>query len=279
MVQSDLIHWLSQLAMRVITNSSNISDVLLRSAWVQYLMHLSSGAESVSISLELYFKFKCVQVNLEDLVNEEEVIYKVYDSVSHYKKCTNLCVKWWRTTEQSSVKEMESFFEEESSKKLIRQQQIILILVMSYIETSECNFLREPQSRSSIKNILENAHKNYLIFVDFICRNLTADQKRQTFSWAEALMTVLKTRSTRKTFYKSDNNSETLRKNNEISLQLLKKLCRSKRNECNDFKKIALELIQRIDAKSVSEVRVIVNVLLNEFKTKKQQAAARKKRG
>ena len=61
-------------------------------------------------------------VNLEDLVKEEEMIFKVMEAVSQKKyNVAAYCQRWWRLTQSSSVVEMEAFFEEDSAKELIRK--------------------------------------------------------------------------------------------------------------------------------------------------------------
>lgn len=107
-------------------------------------------------------------VNLEDIVKEEQVIFTIQECLNQAVAVEQHCLKWWDTTNTSSVKEMQLFFEEESSKKLIRQQQIILVLVVGYIELMESKIIKSLKIMSSVKNILANAHKNYLVFVEFI---------------------------------------------------------------------------------------------------------------
>lgn len=37
---------------------------------------------------------------------------------------------------------------------------------------------------SAVKNIIRNVHRNYLVFIEFICKNLTTEQREKTFDWA-----------------------------------------------------------------------------------------------
>ncbi len=61
-------------------------------------------------------------VNLEDLVKEEEIIYRVFEYINQRRpNASTQCSKWWKVTQSSSVLDMQQFFEEEVSKKLIRQ--------------------------------------------------------------------------------------------------------------------------------------------------------------
>lgn len=66
-----------------------------------------------------------------------------------------------------------------------------------------------PKILTSVKNILQNVHKNYLVFVEFINKNLTPEQRNRTLEWASALETILETRPTIKSYYKTTN-SQTL---------------------------------------------------------------------
>lgn len=69
---------------------------------------------------EPYRKSINLKVNLEDLVKEEEAIYRIFEYINQRRPlASTFCAKWWKITQNSSVKEMQSFFEEEVSKKLI----------------------------------------------------------------------------------------------------------------------------------------------------------------
>jgi len=68
---------------------------------------------------------------------------------------------------------MSLFFEEEVSKKLIRQQQVLLIIIMGFIETMDAIEYNNVKIFSAVKNVIRNVHWNYLVFIEFICRNLT----------------------------------------------------------------------------------------------------------
>lgn len=115
------------------------------------------------------------------------------------------------------------FFEEENAKKLIRVQQILMLLSIGLIELMESEIFKKSTSISAIKNILANIHKNYLIFIEFICKNLTEHQKQKTKEWVTELFRILQDRPAAKTYYKS-NNTQKLIMNNELSLNLLKHL-------------------------------------------------------
>ena len=50
---------------------------------------------------------------------------------------------------------------------------------------------KNPKILSAVKNILQNVHKNYLVFVEFICKNLTPEQRVKTQEWASILLQIL----------------------------------------------------------------------------------------
>jgi hypothetical protein len=162
-------------------------------------------------------------VNLEDIVKEENTIFNIQEGLNKKITVDNLCIQWWELVEKSSVKEMQLFFEEESSKKLIRHQQILLLLTIGYIELMQTNIYKSSRNLSSIKNIMSNMHKNFLIFVDFICKNLTYQQRTKTKQWVDELYYILNNRPAAKTHYRC-NNTQTLIRNNELSSNLLKNL-------------------------------------------------------
>ena len=174
------------------------------------------------------------------------------------------CSKWWSVTNTSSVKEMQLFFEEESSKKLIRHQQIIVILIMGFIELMEYKMLKSHQTMTSVKNILANIHRNYLVFVEFICKNLTYQQKTKTKEWVEELYRILEERPVAKTYYRC-NNTQTLVRNNELSQNLLKNLCRTTSDQ-NEYLKMTLEIIKNIDNISVWWVHIKAREIVDYVK-------------
>jgi uncharacterized membrane protein YkgB len=118
---------------------------------------------------------------------------------------------------------MEMFFQEDIAKKLIRVQQIIVILTLGYLEIMEAEVFKTAKVMSAVKNIMANVHKNYLIFVQFVCRNLTDEQKTKTEEWVGQLFHILQNRPDNKSYYKA-NNTQTLIRNNELSINLLKTL-------------------------------------------------------
>lgn len=107
-------------------------------------------------------------VNLEDIVKEEQMIYNIQECLNKKIDISNTCQRWWDLAENSSVREMQLFFEEESSRKYIRIQQILLVMTFGYAELMYASLSKNTRNMTSVKNILSNMHKNYLIFVEFI---------------------------------------------------------------------------------------------------------------
>ena len=122
---------------------------------------------------------------------------------------------------------MELFFEEVNSQKLIRQQQVVLVLVLGFAESLAPFELNNSKITRQLKSALKHVHQNYLVFVEFICKNLTQAQKEKTHEWAAALIRILGERPQVKTYSKS-NNSQTLKRNNELTINIMKSLCRTR---------------------------------------------------
>lgn len=59
-------------------------------------------------------------VNLEDIVREEHIIFRIQELIKNKLSIESLCKEWWTLMKTSSVKEMQLFFEEDDSRKLIR---------------------------------------------------------------------------------------------------------------------------------------------------------------
>ena len=50
------------------------------------------------------------------------------------------------------------------------------MIVFGYIETMDASDFNNVKIYSAIKNVIRNVHRNYLVFVEFICKNLTPEQ-------------------------------------------------------------------------------------------------------
>lgn len=140
-------------------------------------------------------------VNLEDIVIEEKIIFKVQELVKKKASMGKIIKEWWELAEHSSVNEMQLFFEGDDSQKIIRCQQIIVILVIGYLEVMDTSLYSNIKSISSISNIMSFMHKSYLIFVEFICAHLNDQQREKTQQWVDALYNILNERPAAKTYY------------------------------------------------------------------------------
>jgi len=85
---------------------------------------------------------------------------------------------WWDISTESCSSQSQ-LFEGDKVKKLIREYQIIFILTLGYLEIIESVKNTNFKNFSSIKNILANVHNNYLVFLRFLYRFLTDDQKEK----------------------------------------------------------------------------------------------------
>jgi hypothetical protein len=203
-------------------------------------------------------------VNLEDLVNEEYYIHHISEAIHQKKPLVEYVRKWWNVTEKSTVKEMQVFFEEESSIKLIKTHQILLWIFMSYLEVNESVLFHNPKIRSSIKNIVNNLHRNYMVFIEFITKNLTDEQFYDSLEWTNKLEKVLQIRPVMKCNYKV-NNSEILESNNKIAFSLIKDLLRSKDDE-SAFKKEANFILKNLQLVETTVVRDLMISSINVTK-------------
>ena len=138
-----------------------------------------------------------------------------------------------------------------------------MILILGYVEQMGSHEFNNVKIYSQIKNVFINVHRNYLVFVEFICKNLTPDQKEKTRDWANCLYNVLQDRPNVKGQYKS-NNSEILRRNNELSLNMIKSLCRM-RSQSTDFIVASFEILKVFDNVSVRFVRERVRRSLDKL--------------
>ena len=206
-------------------------------------------------------------VNLEDIVKEEDMIFNIQINITQCIKSQNLYKKWWASCKDSSVREMEMFFQEDIAKKLIRVQQIIVCITFGYVELNEIEVFKKSKTMSAVKNIMTNIHKNYLIFVQFVCRNLTDDQKTKTQEWVAQLFYILQNRPDNKSYYKS-NNTQTLIRNNELSINLLKTLLRTS-GDANEFMKLSLDIIKNIETIGLWWVRKTIREVVEYVKENK----------
>lgn len=212
-------------------------------------------------------------VNLEDLVNEEYFINHISEGLHNKKSIKDYCKQWWRITEESSVKEMQVFFEEPLSKKLIKTQQILLWIFLGYIDSHEDLIYKSPKTWANLKNIINNLHRSYLVFIQFITWNLTEEQYEAAVDWAGKLTKVLETRPVMKSYY-NVHNSELLKNNNNISTNLIKGLLRSK-TEVIEFKKESQHILKNIDSYEVWSVRDFITASIQNSKAVKSKSTVK----
>lgn len=129
---------------------------------------------------------------------------------------------------------MSEFFEEELSKRLIKHHQVLLCLLIGYLETNDLEIYKRQKVWNHVKDAMASLHRNYLVFVEFICTNLTDDQYEAAKDWAIILEEVLQSREITDA---SNNlfNSEVLQSNNNIAIKHLSELLKHKPDE-NEFK-------------------------------------------
>ena len=192
-------------------------------------------------------------VNLEDLVNEEYYINHISEAIHSKSQLTKFVRKWWSVTEMSTVKDMQAFFEESSSKKLMKTHQITLTLFMSYLEVYEHHVYENSRNWSNVKNIINNLHRNFMVFVEFITKNLTEEQYDAAVDWANKLQKVLCTRPVMKSHYNAYN-SDLLENNNNMSISLLKDLLRKKAEE-TEYRKEAIFVLKNMQLVETPMVR------------------------
>jgi len=86
-------------------------------------------------------------------------------------------------------------------KHYIRQYQIVFILTIGYLEVLHSVSQIDVKILSSLKSILSNVHRNYLVFVEFLFKNLSEDQ-RAKLRVCEDIMRILNERPTNNIQYK-----------------------------------------------------------------------------
>lgn len=151
---------------------------------------------------------------------------------------------------------MQVFFEESLSRKLIKIHQILLLIFIGYIEIHAQSLYKIPNSWSNAKNIIKYLHRSYLVFIQFINGNLSEDQYSTSIDWASKLNNILCTRSAMKNLY-NVHNSELLKKNNDITIILIKDLLRSKLSN-KSYKSEVLNILKSLDRIKLLEARTLV---------------------
>lgn len=212
-------------------------------------------------SFEIENDNKNLVVNLEDLVNEEYFINRISEHIHKKKPIAELWKRWWKITDRSSVKEMAVFFEEPLSKKLIKNHQMLLWIFIGFLQITSLEAYNHLKIWTNTKNIINYLHRNFLVFVQFICNNLTEEQFDAAYDWAIQLENVLKTRSVMKSHY-NVYNSDLLQNNNSISFQLLKDLLRQKTEE-NNYRDEAYYILKNIDGMEIQIVRDFIYSTVN----------------
>lgn len=138
-----------------------------------------------------------IEIYLEDILKEEQIIFQILQNVKGKDAYHYEIKNWWNISTQSCSSQVQ-LFEGDNSKKLIRQYQIAFIMVLGYLECIDSLESLNFKTYSSLKNILNNVHSNYLVFVRFIYKNLSDDQKYQTKDICDQIQKVINDRPTNK---------------------------------------------------------------------------------
>lgn len=160
---------------------------------------------------------------------------------------------------------MQHFFDEAQSKKLIKRYQVLFTVFIGYLELNQFAMYTNQKVWNTTKNAIDNLHRNYLVFIEFILANLTKEQNLMAKSCVQALRKVLEMRTVMKTHY-SLFNSKLLDNNNILSMNLIKDLLASCPKE-NKFKKEAKYVLNNLDSLPILLVKKRVKTSIGNYKS------------
>lgn len=126
-------------------------------------------------------------------------------------------------------------------------------MLIGYLETSYLGLYQNLKVLENARRIIGYLHRNYLVFVQFIMNNITDEQYKVAYDWAQKLDKVVSTRPVMKTL-NNVYNSELLKGNNTAAMKLLMELLRI-RPDLNEFNKKAELVLRNVETMKVLEVR------------------------
>ena len=138
-----------------------------------------------------------IEIDLEEVIKEETIIFEIHQAVKEKQNFIPVIKDWWRTSANQCENQVQ-LFEGEKIRKLIRQYLIMFILTIGYLENVKKAQNLKFKAYSSIKTILTNIHRNYLVFVEFLNKNLSNNQKEKNKRTTNKLLAILSQRSTNK---------------------------------------------------------------------------------
>jgi hypothetical protein len=139
--------------------------------------------------------------------------------------------------------------------------------MLGYLEINRSTKNMKIRTLSGIKSVLSNVHKNYLTLLEFLNNSISEMSNDKMWVISEKIVMVLNERSTYKLHYKCPQ-SEILKRNNDMSLNILKQLIKTYPDQ-NIFIKFAVEVIKNIENLKVSWVMNKIRELLDELKESK----------
>ena len=193
-----------------------------------------------------------IEVNLEEILEEEGIIYMILEQIKQKQQYDKHIKNWWKISTRSCNLQGQ-VFEGENVRKIVRHNLIIFMLTLGYLEIIEDLKSVNFKTFSSIKSIINNAYNNFIIFLKFLYKHLSEEERLRTKDFWDKILYILNERSQVKQYYKCTQ-SQVFRNNNDISLTMLKTILRSNPDQ-NDYVKGWNEIIKNIDNLSVMWVR------------------------
>ena len=120
-----------------------------------------------------------IEVNLEEILEEEGIIYMILEQIKQKQQYDKHIKNWWKISTRSCNLQGQ-VFEGENVRKIVRHNLIIFMLTLGYLEIIEDLKSVNFKTFSSIKSIINNAYNNFIIFLKFLYKHLSEEERLRT---------------------------------------------------------------------------------------------------
>lgn len=190
-------------------------------------------------------------INLEDAVDVEKQLTKIYESLRKEVDPTLDCEDWWMATDPSTytLNKLSMFFKDATTVKAIIQAQKLETIAVSLIQFLCVEPLDTPLW-TPLKNLIFFIHQSCLVQHRFLIDRLPAQSKSN--SWAKKIDKICESKLT-KLFKEKAEALQSLKVNNSSAMSVLGNICKLKPKR--DIYFSINVLLKEMDGISISKIR------------------------
>jgi CTD small phosphatase-like protein 2 len=161
-------------------------------------------------------------INLERLIQREEKLSVIHDSLSQDISLGNICTDYWEISNDEALWSVERLLKDSRTKKSMVDSIILESLAISLLIFCSGHINDWSPIVNQLRNMIYFIHQNFLTLVDLVLSRLPLEASPST--WVLTLKTVLKSKKTKSA--KRSEHSTCLKQNNEIIANCIRTIIR-----------------------------------------------------